>query len=309
MLPGLSEAARCWRDLAPGADHVWIDTCEHHQGVPGESAEYAALANDRRHVVLDLALGVHLDQERPFLREVLAAGGEDLLSLPPVTVDVLGLDYYCHSEWYYDEQGSRAPSPHPLGFAALAQQYHDRYRLPLLLSETNIRGLPSDRATWLRYMLGQYENAVAAGVPLLRFCWFPHVDSCDWDSLLARPAGRADPVGVLPQDREPSCFTAVWTAAACGARSAELPAYELQEPCRSQLSGYLSQMRSWPWEPPPRSSHLPPVTVPASHEETPVTSVPDLVVLSHLPWNFVWQRPQHLVSRLAARRRAAGVRT
>ena len=30
---------------------------------------------------------------------------------------------------------------------------------------------------------------------------------------------------------------------------------------------------------------------------------PDLVVLSHLPWTWVWQRPQHLVSRLAAGRR------
>ena len=29
----------------------------------------------------------------------------------------------------------------------------------------------------------------------------------------------------------------------------------------------------------------------------------DLVVLSHLRWTFVWQRPQHLVSRLAAERR------
>lgn len=29
----------------------------------------------------------------------------------------------------------------------------------------------------------------------------------------------------------------------------------------------------------------------------------ELVVLSHLPWDFVWQRPQHLISRLARERR------
>jgi glycosyltransferase involved in cell wall biosynthesis len=34
-----------------------------------------------------------------------------------------------------------------------------------------------------------------------------------------------------------------------------------------------------------------------------VTHQSDLVVLSHLRWTFVWQRPQHLISRLAARRR------
>lgn len=35
----------------------------------------------------------------------------------------------------------------------------------------------------------------------------------------------------------------------------------------------------------------------------------DLVVLSHLRWIWVWQRPQHLVSRFAAERAAAGART
>lgn len=35
----------------------------------------------------------------------------------------------------------------------------------------------------------------------------------------------------------------------------------------------------------------------------------DLVVLSHLRWPWVWQRPQHLVSRLAGERAAAGART
>src|SRR3712207_941591 len=35
----------------------------------------------------------------------------------------------------------------------------------------------------------------------------------------------------------------------------------------------------------------------------------DLVVLSHLRWPWVWQRPQHLVSRLARQRAASGART
>ncbi|MCU1689936.1 MAG: glycosyl transferase group 1 [Jatrophihabitantaceae bacterium] len=38
-------------------------------------------------------------------------------------------------------------------------------------------------------------------------------------------------------------------------------------------------------------------------------SAPDLVVLSHLRWTWVWQRPQHLVSRFARQRRSLGART
>jgi glycosyltransferase involved in cell wall biosynthesis len=38
-------------------------------------------------------------------------------------------------------------------------------------------------------------------------------------------------------------------------------------------------------------------------------TVPDLVVLSHLRWPWVWQRPQHLVSRIARHRATGGART
>jgi hypothetical protein len=105
----------------------------------------AALANDRRH----LALGRHLDSGRSSLLSVLEAGGESLLDLRPLHVDVLGLDYYCHPEWFYDDHRGQAPSPHPVGFEAIAQQFGERYGLPMMLTETNLRGLPSDRVTVL----------------------------------------------------------------------------------------------------------------------------------------------------------------
>lgn len=38
-------------------------------------------------------------------------------------------------------------------------------------------------------------------------------------------------------------------------------------------------------------------------------SQPDLVVISHLRWTWVWQRPQHLVSRFASQRAESGART
>jgi beta-glucosidase/6-phospho-beta-glucosidase/beta-galactosidase len=265
VLPAVSEASVVWSELLPDAKHVWVDTCEHHTGSPGGPAAYAALANDRRYVVLDLALGHDLDPRRPFLQQFLHAGGDALAGLAPVRVDMLGLDYYCHSEWWYDENGSHSPSPRPLGFAALAEQYSTRYGLPMLLSETNLRGLPSDRASWLRYTLEQYELALSRGVPLQGYCWFPYVDSCDWDSLLARPAGRIDPVGVVAAGngtaRKRTSFTGLWEAAAAGKPAAELPAYRFQSPCNTQLAGLLPQMRHWDWTDPPSHDVIPPVPI------------------------------------------------
>lgn len=265
VLPAVSAAAQCWAELLPEAAHVWVDTAEHHSGTP-RNQPYVDLANDRRHICLDLMTGHDLaSSNRPFLREFLAAGGESLLGLRPARVDVLGLDYYCHSEWHYGDAQSVAPSPQPAGFAAVAAQYYRRYGLPMMLTETNLRGLPTDRVTWLRYVLEQYERALADGIPLHGFCWFPQVDSCDWDSLLARSAKRVDPVGVYELDaagqRRTTVFTAAWRQAAAGAPAAELPAYRLQAPCDGQLRGFTAHLSHWPWQDPPEAERQPAIRI------------------------------------------------
>jgi beta-glucosidase/6-phospho-beta-glucosidase/beta-galactosidase len=260
VLPAVAEASRLARELLPAARHVWVDTCEYHAGAPGDPARYAESCNDRRTVALDLFLGHDLEVEsRPYVRQIVEAGGEDLLHIAPGRIDVLGLDYYPHSEWWYELSGGMAPSPRPLGFAELAAQYASRYDVPLILGETNIRGLPSDRATWLRYMAEQYECAVANGVPLEGFCWFPVVDSRDWDSLLSRHAARRDPVGIFADGGVETSLTRSYAQLAAGAPAASLPAYRLQDPVAGRLQGYLPSLARWPWQDPPDDEYVPPI--------------------------------------------------
>jgi hypothetical protein len=255
VLPAVNQAAECWAQLLPDARHVWVDTAEHHTGDSARQ-DFAEFTNDRRHIFLDLMLGHDLNLDRPFLREFVRAGGGSLLELPPRRVDVVGLDYYAHSEWYYDEVCGHAPSPYPIGFAAVAEQYFDRYRLPMMLTETNLRGQPSDRISWLRYMVEQYDLALERGLPLHGFCWFPQIDSCDWDSLLARTAGRVDPVGVVSIDgdtktRRRTGFTDAWEKVVVGSGTENLPAYRFQPPCDALLTGLQPALRHWPWQDPP----------------------------------------------------------
>ena len=267
VLPAITDTAAMYRDLLPGARHVWVDACERHTGVGAVGLDYAEYANDRRFAVLDAVMG-RLEAgggDRPFVSELLRVGGEPLLGLQPLDVDVLGLDYYAHCQWHFGPEGGEAPTPTPPPLSSLMIEYARRYDRPVALTETNVRGLPSDRATWLKYTLEQCERAVAAGVDVDGFCWFPFVDSCDWDSLLFRCDGNVDPVGVVSigsgGQRQATAMTAAFSAAAHGAPSSELEAYELQEPVRSWLAGYLEQMPHWSWASVPEHealSHPPP---------------------------------------------------
>jgi len=255
VLPAVAEASRAYAELLPGAKHVWVDTCEHHTGAGAGGSAYATMANERRFLVLDSFLGKYdgkgYDPDGPMAELLRDAGGGKLQDLEPGRIDVLGLDYYAHCQWHFDDKGGSTPTPYPLPLAQQIYLYWDRYRLPCLLTETNVRGRTSDRATWFKYVLEQCERARQMGVPLEGLCWFPVIDSTDWDTLLYRSDGHIDPVGVYWLDdelaRQPSVMSESYAKAAAGTPSQELPAFTLGEPVATWLRGYESQMSHWNW--------------------------------------------------------------
>ena len=258
VLPPLAEASRNYRSLLPDARHVWTDTCESHGPASPAAAPYVARAQQRRFVVLDLMLGrAGAPGQRLYVDRLCEVGGADLLDMEPGHVDVLGLDYYAHCQWSFgpDDVGSTTPRADPVPLADQIVEYWERYRLPIALSETNVRGYASDRATWLKYTLEQCEIAVSRGVPVEGYCWFPVIDSADWNSLLHRCEGAIDPVGAYWLDdaleRRESSMSRSWTAAAAGTPAAELPAYRLREPVATWLRGYLDHVPHWQWQDPP----------------------------------------------------------
>ncbi|WP_210481285.1 family 1 glycosylhydrolase [Naasia sp. SYSU D00948] len=267
VLPPVAEASRLYRELLPSARHVWNDSCERHIGTDASGQSYADLANERRFAVLDAFLGRPYDTEGPFGRLLHESGGERLLGIEGGSVDVLGLDYYAHNQWTFSIEGGTTTNPDPTPFADLIQEYWERYGLPCLVTETNIRGHTFDRATWLKYVLEQCEIARDRGIPIDGLCWFPFIDSTDWNSLLFRCEGHIDPVGVYwldeELDRRASVMTTSYAAAAAGVPAVDLPAFELAEPVATWFRGYLPQTSHWEWSPPPeepRARNLPRIT-------------------------------------------------
>jgi beta-glucosidase len=97
--------------------------------------------------------------------------------------------------------------------------------------------------------------AAAAGVDLRGMCWFPFVDSCDWDSLLQRAECHVDPVGVYWVDgsgeRRPSVMSESYSAAAKGEPASQLPAYHWRQPVAAWLRGWEPQIAHWQRSQPP----------------------------------------------------------
>jgi beta-glucosidase/6-phospho-beta-glucosidase/beta-galactosidase len=258
VLPVVAEASRRCKAHRTDAHHWWCDTCEHHTAGDRSGERYAAYANDRRFFALDAVLGLASNDpagDRPFVEDLVSHGGGDLLDLTPGDLDLVGLDYYAHCQWHFDANGGSAPTPHPAPFADLIAEYAERYGKPVWVGETNLRGYPSDRATWFKYVLEQCEVAAAAGVDLRGMCWFPFVDSCDWDSLLQRAECHVDPVGVYWVDgsgeRRPSVMSESYSAAAKGEPASQLPAYHWRQPVAAWLRGWEPQIAHWQRSQPP----------------------------------------------------------
>lgn len=246
--------------VQPAARFIHVDTAEHHGAIDANSEEFAWFLNQRRFLFHDLILG-RVDEAHPLydrLRRYAAVGEAELrwLREHAARIDVLGLDYYPHCEHQFHRTGSVCPSQAPLGPAAIARQYYARYSLPLLLTETNIRGYVSDRISWLKYMVEQCETLVAEGLPLEGFTWFPFIDSTDWDSLLDAPRGHIDPVGlyVLREGdlaRRGSELVRLYRGLARGElRGADLPAYRFLSPVSERLAGFRPQWTHWEWRQP-----------------------------------------------------------
>src|SRR6185503_11852394 len=102
--------------------------------------QIAETANERRFLPLDLIFAHPLS---PPMRDLLRAQGiakEDIEKLQRRKVprrSILGVDYYEWNERLIDRQGKALALGELFGWYVIASQYWDRYRRPMMHTETN----------------------------------------------------------------------------------------------------------------------------------------------------------------------------
>ena len=239
---------------------VHVDAAERHRAIDQESQPHAEFSNNIRFLVQDLVLG-KVDEGHALHTYLTRHGAakERLAQFraEPARIDVIGLDYYSHCELEWSSHGRIFPNRTPEGLVPTAVEYAERYQLPVMLSETNIRGFVSDRLSWLKFMTEQCEEIerkiAEMGLPFEGFCWYPFIDSTDWCSLVTQARGHIDPQGIFWLDdqtlsRNSSELSEVFTALAVGEADADdIPAYRFQKPLDEELNGLMPFMEHWDW--------------------------------------------------------------
>lgn len=103
-----------------------------------------------------------------------------------VSLDIIGMNFYPQwstKEIYLDKRGRiafRETEPEGEGFSELIRQYHDRYQIPIMITETSAVGSDDLRMRWLSSSVEQIRELRADGVPVIGYTWFPLFTMIDW---------------------------------------------------------------------------------------------------------------------------------
>lgn len=116
---------------------------------------------------------------------------------------IMGNDYYVTNEHRVAADGSTRPSGEVFGYCEITRQYHQRYRLPVMHTETNReQGANGDEAVY--WLWKEWANVLRlrnAGIPIVGFTWYSLTDQVDWDTALRENNGRVNPLGLFDLDR------------------------------------------------------------------------------------------------------------
>jgi len=246
----------------PGARYFHTDPLI-HVAAPDGSGELAALA--QRETDAQFEAWSLLDSP-------------DFVSAVPVSArfHLIGANYYHSSQW---EAGTRRPlhwhlrDPRRASLPTLLRALRARFARPVVISETSHVG--SGRAEWIRTLADELVQAADAGCAGV--CLYPLVDRPDWDA----PAHW-------------HC-SGLWDAVPCthavGVRRVKnRAAFAALRAARQRLAGPVASA----------SLHnISPTCAATTAPKGPAMNA--LLVFSHLRWDFVYQRPQHVLSRIARR--------
>jgi len=199
-------AMRAISEVRPDALFIQSESSEYFHAENPAAIKPAELMNARRFLSLDLNYGRRVESE---MYEYLLDNGMTreeyhfFLGNNMKHQCIMGNDYYKTNEHRVHANGSTRAAGEIFGYHVITQQYHDRYRLPVMHTETNLNQGPcgDEAVNWLWKEWANVLRVRNDGVPIVGFTWYSLTDQVDWDTALRENNGHVNPLGLYDLDR------------------------------------------------------------------------------------------------------------
>jgi beta-glucosidase len=199
-------AMRAILEVRPDAIFVQSESSEYFHAESPAAIQPAEILNSMRFLSLDLNYGRRVDSE---MYEYLLDNGMTreeyhfFLDNRLKQHCIMGNDYYMTNEHRVAADGHTRPAGEVFGYDEITRQYHDRYRLPVMHTETNHRQGDSggEAVDWLWKQWANVLRVRNTGVPIVGFTWYSLTDQMDWDIALRERRNKVYPVGLFDLDR------------------------------------------------------------------------------------------------------------
>lgn len=192
--------------VRPDAIFVQSESSEYFHAENPRAIKPAEIMNAKRFLSLDLNYGRRVDSE---MYEFLMDNG---MTRPEYHFFMhhhlkhhclMGNDYYVTNEHRVSPDGRTRGAGEVFGYSEITRQYYNRYRLPIMHTETNFtQGPRGDEAVdWLWKEWANLLRVRNSGMPVVGFTWYSLTDQVDWDRALRENRGFVCALGLYDLDR------------------------------------------------------------------------------------------------------------
>ncbi len=189
-------------EVQPSAIFIQSESSEFFHASNPDAIKLANFLNEKRFLSLDLTYGYPIKAN---MYEYLLDNGmskEEYHWFEENQVNarcVMGNDYYVTNEHVVHADGRTEGAGEVFGYYVITHQYYDRYRLPIMHTETNIT-MPGS-VNWLYKEWANIHQLRRDGVPIVGFTWYSLLHQVDWDSALRNDAGNVNELGLFDLQR------------------------------------------------------------------------------------------------------------
>lgn len=187
----------------PNATFVQSESTEYFHAEDPDCEPLAGFYNEKRFLALDLTYGfpISVTMYEYLLRNGMTRDEYHWFGEHQVKArSIMGNDYYVTNEHMVHADGRISHSGEIFGYHIITLQYHQRYRLPVMHTETNLQD--AEQAPF--WLLKQWKNLhylKLQGIPILGFTWYSLTDQVDWDTALREDNGHVNPLGLVDLNR------------------------------------------------------------------------------------------------------------